>query len=193
MAAERSLDAITIAKRARSLQFDDYGITVRNLFRTRRIGWAEVRRFEDASIGGDSNGGGGGWVLGIALRDGRTIAAGVTGRFPALSAAPSETLILMGQAAQRYNIPANLSGTIERGSFPATLLGTSGTITVTIRNARLPDDDGEAVLEVIQRTEPVQPRDILLLARNGAEVEVLAMRQIFTGGRWEQVAYVYIP
>jgi hypothetical protein len=31
------------------LRLDDYGITVRNIVQTYRIGWYEVRRFEDGS------------------------------------------------------------------------------------------------------------------------------------------------
>jgi hypothetical protein len=100
--------------------------------------------------------------------------------------------VSIAQAAQRYNIPADLTGTIERGSFPTTLLGTSETITVTIRDARLADDSREPILEVIQRTEPVQPGDILALSHDGTEVEVLGVRQMFAGGRWEQVAYAYV-
>jgi hypothetical protein len=48
----------------------------------------------------------------------------------------------------------------------------------------------EAILDVIERTEPVQPRDILTLSHHGTDVEVQGIRQIFAGGRWEQAAFV---
>jgi hypothetical protein len=89
-----------------------------------------------------------------------------------------------------HRVPADLSGTIERGSFPATLLGTSATIKVTIRDERLARDGRDPIAEVTECTEPVQPRDILTLSRDGTEVEVVAIRQIFAAGRREQVAYV---
>lgn len=79
--------------------------------------------------------------------------------------APSRSLVAIGQAAQLYDIPADLTGTIERGSFPATLLGASGTITVTVRDGCLAVDGSEAILEVVKRTEPVQPGDVLTLSR----------------------------
>jgi Bacterial PH domain len=168
------------------LRFDNQGVTVRNWFRTYRIGWAEVRRFVDGSVYGPGNQDGL-WALAIVLHNGQTVIA----RGTAASDASSKTLVAAGQAAERYDIPADLTGTIERGSFPDTLLGTSGTIRVTIRDESLADDGREPVLEVIQRTEPVQPGDILALSDDGTEVKVLGVRQIFAGGRWEQVAYVW--
>lgn len=78
---------------------------------------------------------------------------------------------------EHYDIQADLTGTIERRSFLATLLGASGTITVTIRDESLADDGREPVLEVIQRTEPVQPGDILTLNHNGTQVKVLGVRR----------------
>jgi hypothetical protein len=189
MTTGSGLDAITISGRIGSLQFDR-GVTVRNLFRTHRIDWADVRRFTDGYLGGgDDQGSAGWWALAVVLHSGRTIAAWATA---AMRVAPSKTLVSIGLAAQRYNIPADLTGSIERGSFPATLLGASRTIRVTIRDARLPYDGREATLEVIHRTEPVQPGDILAVSHGETDVEVLGMRQMFAGGRWEQVAYVYV-
>jgi hypothetical protein len=186
MPTESSFEAITISSgRGSWLRFDDQGIIVKNLFhRTYEIGWAEVHHFSDRFTE---------WyeaylpagALVIVLHDGRTvIAKGTAAEWAPW--APSTTLVVIGQAAQRYGIPADLTGTIERGSFPAALLGASGTIQVTIRDAVW----AERILEVIQRTEPVQPGDILTLSHHGTNVEVRAMRQIFAGGRWEQVAYV---
>ena len=186
---EQDADVITISHPRGELRFDDQGVTVRNWSRTHQIGWAEVRCFTDGTFlwGGDEQSGGT-WALCVMLHNGRPVKAGATAR---RRDASSEMLVSIGQAAQRYNIPADLAGTIERGSFPATLLGTSQTITVTIRDAHLADDSREAVLEVIQRTEPVQPGDILTLSCGDTEVEVLAVRQIFGDGHWEQVAYAY--
>lgn len=174
MTTEGYLGAITFGDLRASVRFDDQGVTVRNWFRTYRIGWAEVSRFTDCW-------GEWGRDLGVALHNGRNVMAW---------AESPKLLVAVGEAAQRYDIPADLTGTIERGSFPATLLGASGTITVTIRDRRLAVDGSEAILEVVQRTEPVQPGDILTLSHDGTEAEVLQIRQLFAGGRWEQVAYV---
>jgi hypothetical protein len=186
---QREHRADTIGHGGTYLRFDDEGITIRNWFRTYRIGWAEVRRFTDGSVGGDGSAGdrGGKWVLAVSLHTGRTVIASST---KAWNVAPSKTLVAVGLAAERYGIPADLTGTIERGSFPATLLGTSATIRVTIRDDRLALDGRDPILEVTECTEPVQPRDILTLSHDGTDVEVLAIRQIFAAGRWEQVAHV---
>lgn len=188
---KQDADVITISNLRGELRFDDQGVTVRNRFRTYRIGWAEVRRFMDGSLaaGGDGKQSEGIWALYVMLRNGRTVMAGATAGLR--RDATSKALVSIGEAALRYGIPADLTGTIDRGSFPATLLGTSQTITVTIRDAHLADDNRESVLEVIQRTEPVQPGDILALSYSDTEVEVLAVRQIFADGHWEQVAYAY--
>jgi hypothetical protein len=186
MPTESSFGAITIRSWRGILRFDDRGVTVSNLFRTYRIGWAEVDHFADGFVGlGD---GPPSWALAVVLHDGRTvIARGTAAEWDA----PSKTLVVVGQAAERYDIPADLTGTIERDLFPALLLGASGTIRVTIRDGgRVAPYDREAILDVIQRTEPVQPGDILALSHHGTDVEVQSIRQIFAGGRWEQVAYV---
>jgi hypothetical protein len=173
-----------------SVQFDDQGVTVRNLLRIHRIGWAEVRRFTDGGVDPEQPS----WALAVVLHNGRTVLARGTAlpRGPSANEAPSKSLVAIGQAAERYGIPAELTGTIARGSFPATLLGASGTITVTISDGRQAVHGREAVLEVIQRTEPVQRGDILALSHDGTEVEVVGVRQMFAGRRWEQTAYVYL-
>jgi hypothetical protein len=181
MSAEGSFEAITIGSRRGSwLRFDDQGIVVKNLFRTHEIDWAEVHHFADC-FSGYKEGELPSWALAIVLQDARTVIARGTAGW-----ARSATLVAVGQVAGRYDIPADLTGTIERGSFPAALLGASGTIQVTIRDAVW----AETILEVIQRTEPVQPGDILALGHHSTNMEVRGMRQIFAGGRWEQVAYV---
>lgn len=144
MPPESPVGAITIGD---GVRFDDQGITICNQFHTHRIGWAEVRRFADGHLGGQSDAygsWGSEWVLAVVLQNGRTV---IASRTRARDAAPSKTLVAVGQAAERYGIPADLTGTIERGTFPTTLLGTSGTISVTIRDARLPDDDRDAILK----------------------------------------------
>lgn len=166
---------------AEILRFDDQGITIGGS----RIGLAEVVRFADGSVWWRGAQHEGGWALTVVLRNGRTVTAWAT----AARDAPSDALIAVGQAAVRYGIPAKLTGTIERGSFPATLLGTSGTITVTIRES-LARDAREPILDVIQRTEPVQPGDILALS--GTEVKVLGVQQLFAGGRWDQIAWAIV-
>ncbi len=182
-------DRETDARRLRTpveagLQFDDQGVIFCSLLRSYHFSWAEVRRFADGFVSGWQETGN--WALAVVLHNGRTIMTART----AGTVAPSKTLVAVGQAAQRYGIPADLTGTIERGSFPATLLGRSGTIRVTIRES-LADDGREPILEVIERTEPVEPGDILALSHDGTEVKVLEVRQMFAGGRWEQIAYVW--
>jgi len=183
MPTESPVGAITIGD---GVRFDDQGVTIRNLFRTHRIGWAEVHHFADGCTAGDGHSNSK-WVLAVVLNNGRTVMAW---RTAAPDVAPSKTLVAVGQAAARYGIPADLAGTIERGTFPAALLGISGAIRVTIRDER-PARGGRApVLEVIERTEPLQPGDILALSHDGTEVEVLGTRQMFAMGRWEQLAHV---
>jgi hypothetical protein len=183
MLTESSSGAITIKTWRGHLQFDDQGIAVKNLFRTYQISWAEVRRFWDLVVR-PPDGGPDSWALIIALHDGRNVTARATwASWPP----PSQTLVAVGQTAQRYGIPADLAGAIKRDSFPAALLGASGTIRVTIRDGV---DVREAILDVIERTEPVEPGDILALSQHGTDMEVVGTRQIFAGGRWEQVAWV---
>jgi len=184
MPTESKSGAITIRGWRGRLRFDDQGITVENFFRVYRIEWAEVHQFADGYVWPSGENGPGTWALAVVRHDGSAVTAGGTA---AKWAAPSETLVAVGQAAQRHGIPAELTGTIDRDSFPVALLGASATIRVT---ARYGHDDREAILDVIERTEPVQPRDILTLSHHGTDVEVQSIRQIFAGGRWEQVALV---
>jgi hypothetical protein len=183
MLTESSSGAITIRTWRGRLQFDDQGITVKNLFRSYQIAWSEVRRFWDLVVQ-PADGDPISWALIIVLHDGRTVTARATA---ASWPPPSQTLVAVGQTAQRYGIPADMAGAIKRDSFPAALLGASGTISVTIRDGL---DVHEPILDVIERTEPVEPGDILALSHHGTDTEVVGTRQIFAGGRWEQVAWV---
>lgn len=95
------------------LRLGDDGVMVRNLRRTYRIGWPEVASFADGSV----NGGEAGrlWALGIVLRDGRVVTAWGTAR--GKRGARPETLTAIEQAAERYAVPAELTGTAaKRGS-----------------------------------------------------------------------------
>jgi len=94
------------------------GLTVRNYRHTYRIGWPEVRCFTDGSV----NGGNAGrlWALSIVLRDGRVVTAYGTAR--GKRDARPETLTAIRQAAERYAIPAELTGTATKqgaGESPA--------------------------------------------------------------------------
>jgi hypothetical protein len=95
------------------LRLGDDGVTVRNFLRTYRIGWPEVRCFADGSVSrGES---GRVWALSIVLRDGRVVTASATSG--GKRDARPETLAVIWQAAERYAIPAELTGTAgKRGS-----------------------------------------------------------------------------
>ena len=58
------------------LQFDDQGVTVRNLFRTHRIGSPQVSHFVDGSSWAGSSGNL--WALVVVRRDGRDVTATAT-------------------------------------------------------------------------------------------------------------------
>jgi hypothetical protein len=125
------------------------------------------------------------WRLAIAQHDGRTVTAGAT---TALDT-PSKMLVAIVQAAQRT---AYLTGAIERGSFPAALLSASGMITVTIRDGRSVDHGRQPILEGVQRTRARSARRHPASSHDGTEVEVVGVRQIIAGRRWEQVARAYL-
>ena len=109
------------------LRTDASGVTIRNFFRTHRIGWREVDRFADGtvlSLGGGNDLYDAYWALRVVLRDDRQTAAGGPGRSPgrhsrrrAVTArgtlgefAHPENLAAIKQAAERYGIPAKLTG-----------------------------------------------------------------------------------
>jgi hypothetical protein len=87
------------------LRLDNDGITVRNLFRTHRIGWDEVHYFTDGEspLRGDVH-----WALRIVLRDGRVIIA--DGTSSETRTARSGTLTGIRQAARRHEVPAVFTG-----------------------------------------------------------------------------------
>jgi Bacterial PH domain len=86
-------------------QFDDQGVTVRNLFCTLRIGWPQVSRFADGSSWA---GGGSGslWALVVVRRDGRAVTATAT-RGSSLRTegiASPKIVTAIRQAAERYGV-----------------------------------------------------------------------------------------
>jgi hypothetical protein len=107
---------VTICGRGRSgLYADDQGLTVRNFpGRARRFGWAEISRFDETAIGGGDSALQ--WVLIIVLRTGQTIRVECT----AATEASPETLTAIRQVAERYRIPADLTGiAMSDGKPPA--------------------------------------------------------------------------
>jgi hypothetical protein len=103
------------------LGVDEDGVTVRNFFRTHRFGWPEVSCFADGSaFGGQSEHW---WALRVVLRDGRAVTARGTTR----SGPPTpKTLAAIRQAAERYQIPAELTGTVMRRGLYADPGGHAG-------------------------------------------------------------------
>src|SRR5580658_12416 len=109
MLTEGSSGAITIRTWRGRVQFDDQGIIVKNLFRTYQVSWTEVRRFWDLVVNSTGPGLNSpvAWTLIIVLHNGQTVTAWAT---RASWPPPSQTLVSVGQVAQRYGIPADLAG-----------------------------------------------------------------------------------
>jgi hypothetical protein len=97
---------VTICSRGRSsLSADDTGVIVHNFPGRRRFfSWPEVSSFSDGRF--NAGEGPAHWVLDIVLCSGQTRSADCT---HAESAAP-ETLAAIRQVAERYGIPADLTG-----------------------------------------------------------------------------------
>jgi hypothetical protein len=92
------------------LRMDQRGATVRNYFRSYRIGWPEVSCLVDGSAFGGA--GGWQWALSVMLRDGRTVtASGTMGSGPRRVA---EMLAIIRQGADCHAIPAELTGDATR-------------------------------------------------------------------------------
>jgi hypothetical protein len=96
------------------LRLDDHGVTIRNFFRTYQFGWPQVDRFTD----GSANGGNAGrvWALSIVLRDGRAVTATATSS--GKRDARPQTLTTITQAAERWAVPAQLTGTARKPGSP---------------------------------------------------------------------------
>jgi hypothetical protein len=127
------------------LRIDASGVTIRNFFRTHRIGWREVDRFADGSVLSAGKGNDlyeRRWALRVVLHDERQTAADGPGRSPGrhgrrrvvtasgtmafepargtmpkefagttdVPLARPETVTAIRRAAERYGIPAELTG-----------------------------------------------------------------------------------
>jgi hypothetical protein len=96
-----------------ALRLGEGGVTVRNFYRTYRISWSKVSCFADGSVTRGEHGRV--WALDVVLRDGRVVTA--SGTVGGKRDARPETLAAIGRAAERYVIPAELTGTAaKRGS-----------------------------------------------------------------------------
>jgi len=86
--------------------FDDHGVTIRRIFQTDRYGWPEVSRF----AGGCEPDGEGPylWALNVVLAGGRPVTVTATKR---KDPASPKILAAIRQVAERYQIPAHLTGT----------------------------------------------------------------------------------
>ncbi len=84
-------------------RFDDHGVAVRRLLRTVRYSWPEVSHFAD---GYRESEGGRFWALDIVLSGGRTVTVIARER----TNANPKTLAAIRQVAERYQIPAELTG-----------------------------------------------------------------------------------
>ena len=118
MAQENQPDAIKIVRGrgrwAGWVRFDDHGITFRTRpgpSRTSLIGWDEVLWFRDGTTAD------GWWALAIELRDGRVVTADATSSGE--RAARPETLTAIRHAAERYAVPAVLTGTPASSGLPS--------------------------------------------------------------------------
>lgn len=97
------------------LRIDEDGITVRNFFRTYRISWPEIIRFEDGSrwVGQEGHV----WALRIVRRDRQAVISTISSLGGWRAARRRKMLVAaVQQAAARYGIPADLTGrAIGRG------------------------------------------------------------------------------
>jgi len=84
------------------IRFDDTGIKVRGVWRTRRVAWGDVSRLADDAVTAPEGGGVTGSALRVELRDGKPVTTYVLD-----ISAP--TLALLKEAAARYQIKADLT------------------------------------------------------------------------------------
>jgi hypothetical protein len=95
------------------LVMDQHGATIRNYFRTFRFGWPEVNCLADGSAYAGADGWK--WALSLMLHNGRAVTA--TGTMTSGPRRMPEVLAVIGQAAERYAVPAELTGNaVPRGS-----------------------------------------------------------------------------
>ena len=107
------------------VRFDIHGLTIRYFFWTRRIGWQEVSRFADGLTAGLGEGAGLVWTLVVVvLRNGRVVKVKATARDG--SSAESKVLTAVLQAAERYGVPAALTGVASKRRSAAVPGGPGG-------------------------------------------------------------------
>ena len=94
------------------VRFGIHGLTIRYFFWTRRIGWQEVSRFTDGLTAGLGEGAGLVWTLVVVLRNGRVVKVKATARDG--SSAEPKVLTAVLQAAERYEVPAALTGVASK-------------------------------------------------------------------------------
>ncbi len=94
------------------VRFDDHGLTIRYFFGIRRIGWHEVSRFADGRTAGLGEGAGQVWTLEVVRRNGRVLKVKATARDGSSAEPKVLTAILL--AAERYGIPAALTGVASK-------------------------------------------------------------------------------
>ena len=90
------------------LRMDDRGVTVRNYFRTYRIGWPEVNSFADGAVNGGASGRQ--WALKVNRRNGPAVTACGTCLETWKGPPRDETLTAIRQSAERHGIPADVTG-----------------------------------------------------------------------------------
>jgi hypothetical protein len=100
------------------LRIDNRGVTVRNYFRTCRIGWPEVSSFADGAV--NAGGAGRQWALKVIRRNGSAVTACGTGLETFKGPPRGETLTAIRQCAERYGIPADVTGNAVGRGGPIT-------------------------------------------------------------------------
>jgi hypothetical protein len=93
-----------------ALRFDASGVTVRNYFRTYRIGWSDVNCFADGNAGLATSQGFA-WTLSIVTRERRPVIASATARY---HGARPETLTAVRHRAELHGIAADLAGVAKK-------------------------------------------------------------------------------
>jgi hypothetical protein len=100
------------------LRMDNRGVTVRNYFRTYRIGWPEVSSFADGAV--NAGAGGRTWALKVIRRNGSAVTACGTCIETSKGPPRGETLTAIRQCAERYCIPADVTGSAVGRGGPIT-------------------------------------------------------------------------
>src|SRR5215469_2844779 len=144
MTVDDATGAVTVWERGTAVLYgDDHGLTVgKPSARARRVGWAEISRFED---GGDAGEDGAYWTLVIVLHTGQKVATRLRARAPA----PEETLTAIRWIADLHGIAADVAGVPIKDGKP-------------VRRGLYHDPGGQAGLRYWDGTQwsPLLPPDI---------------------------------